>query len=230
MPQNKRYILIFDFETDDVNPLICNPVQVAAVILDPRSLEILDTFESKIRPFNIDDKDYFVNHKDTIEWHGKNRKITAEKVLADWKESPDLKTVWKNFKEFNFKYHTKQSNQSSYTAPIPSGFNIVNFDLPIANRLCKQYGYIDTKGNSKLFSAVNKIDVYDLMFIWFENLHEPERLNAETLFTFLGLDMSGGHDALYDVKMTTKVLQRFLRFHRKIATSPDIFRGKLQEK
>lgn len=223
--RNNRYICVFDFETDGVNPLVCNPIQVAAVMLDPRTLNICDQFVSMMKPPYIDDEKYFEKHKETIEWHAKTKNVKAETILKSWKKAPDTKLVWKSFKEFNFKFHTKQTNQGSFTAPIPAGYNIVNFDIPIAHRLCKEYGYLDTNGRSKLFSAVNKFDVYDMVFSWFENLTEPEALNAETLFAFLGLDTTGAHDALVDVTNTAKVLIRFLNFQRRIVPTSAKFKG-----
>ena len=37
---NRRWIIVFDLETDGVDPHSCNPVELAAVPVDPRTLEI----------------------------------------------------------------------------------------------------------------------------------------------------------------------------------------------
>ena len=37
---NNRWIIVFDWETDSPNPDTCNPVELAAVPVDPRTLEI----------------------------------------------------------------------------------------------------------------------------------------------------------------------------------------------
>ena len=216
--KNKRYICVFDFETDGKFPETANPVQVAAIILNPRSLEIIAEFESKMRPKDVTGTTYFEDHKDTIEWHAKLHKTTAEKIFEAWKKYPDSKIVWTRFFEFISKYHTRQNNPGSFTAPIPAGYNIVNFDLPIALRLCKQYGFVDTNGNSKMFSKVNKFDVYDIVFSWFENLNEPEKLSMDYIRPFLGMSTDGAHDALQDVKDTTAILVRFLNFQRRLGS------------
>jgi len=225
--KNHRYICVFDLETDGTDTDSCSPVQIAAVILHPRNLDILDKFESDIQPALLREDKYFENHRENIEWHAKNNKVTTAEILERWFKAPDIKTVLQNFCDFNFKWHTRQTNHGSFTAPIPAGYNIVNFDLPIMLRLARQYGYADTKLRSKLFSSVNKFDLYDMIFVWFENLAEPEKLNAETIYPFLGLKTEGIHDAMRDVEMTAKVLSRFLLFHRRIAPTSEKFRGKL---
>jgi DNA polymerase III epsilon subunit-like protein len=209
---------VFDFETDGKFAETANPVQLAAVILHPGSLETIAEFESKMRPKGVTGKTYFEDHKETIEWHAKLHKTTAEKILAAWKKHPDSQVVWTSFFEFISKYHMRQGNIGSFTAPIPGGYNIVNFDLPIAQRLCEQYGFVDTKGNSKIFSKVNKFDVYDIVFSWFENLNEPEKLSMDYMRPFLGMSTDGAHDALQDVKDTTAILVRFLNFQRRLGS------------
>ena len=40
LTMNKRGIMVFDWETDGVDPYSCNPVELAAVPVDPRTLEV----------------------------------------------------------------------------------------------------------------------------------------------------------------------------------------------
>ena len=37
---NNRWIIVFDWETDGTDPTSCNPVELAAVPIEPRTLEI----------------------------------------------------------------------------------------------------------------------------------------------------------------------------------------------
>ena len=37
---NNRWIIVFDWETDSPDPDTCNPVELAAVPVDPRTLEL----------------------------------------------------------------------------------------------------------------------------------------------------------------------------------------------
>lgn len=222
--KNKRYICVFDFETDGTDPEICSPVQVAAEILDPKSLKSLAQFESPMKPDNIEDENYVQDHLSTIEWHAKLNGMTVEEIVESWTMAPNTKQVWSDFYDFISAYHMKQRYISSFTAPIPAGYNIVNFDIPIANRLAYQYGFVDNKGQSKIFSRVNKFDVYDMVFTWFENLDEPDKLNMDSMRDFLGMSSENAHDAMQDVKDTSAILRRFLTFQRSLG-SVEKFKG-----
>ena len=54
--QNERWIIVFDWETDGKDPKNCNPVELAAVPIDPKTLEIRKDkgFQATIRPDGID--------------------------------------------------------------------------------------------------------------------------------------------------------------------------------
>ena len=39
---NKRWIIVFDWETDGKDPNTCNPVELAAIPINPRTLEICE--------------------------------------------------------------------------------------------------------------------------------------------------------------------------------------------
>ena len=70
----KQYICVYDFETDGKIPEECEPVQIASVMIHPHTLEIVpdSEFTSFMRPWGIDDEDYYETHKDTIAWHAGN--------------------------------------------------------------------------------------------------------------------------------------------------------------
>ena len=49
---NNRWIIVIDFETDGTDPNTCNPVELAAVPIEPRTLEIKASkaFSAVIKP------------------------------------------------------------------------------------------------------------------------------------------------------------------------------------
>ena len=49
---NRRWIIVFDWETDGKDPYSCNPVELAAVPVDPRTLDIKEdrAFKAVIKP------------------------------------------------------------------------------------------------------------------------------------------------------------------------------------
>ena len=58
---NLRKICVFDFETDSPDPHTCQPVELAAIMIDPRKLKIIEKsdFSSMMRPADIDDETYY---------------------------------------------------------------------------------------------------------------------------------------------------------------------------
>ena len=219
---NNRWIIVFDLETDSPNPDSCNPVEIAAVPVDPRTLEIKEeqAFRATIKPDGLDTDEYFTKERQsTIAWHAKTRGVNTEEIVADWKTGQSEKVVWKNFMSYCSKYEVDKRPGQWYTEPIPAGYNIVGFDLPILYRLAEKH---KTKSP---FSKVTKIDMMDILFTWFENLEEPANMKLDTFRDFLGLEADGqAHEALSDTIDEAKLMVKFLKFHRKQA-SVDKFKG-----
>ena len=219
---NNRWIIVFDLETDSPNPDSCNPVEIAAVPVDPRTLEIKEeqAFRATIKPDGLDTDEYFTKERQsTIAWHAKTRGVNTEEIVADWKTGQSEKVVWKNFMSYCSKYEVDKRPGQWYTEPIPAGYNIVGFDLPILYRLAEKH-----KTKFPL-SKVTKIDMMDILFMWFENLEEPANMKLDTFRDFLGLEADGqAHEALSDTIDEAKLMVKFLKFHRKQA-SVDKFKG-----
>jgi hypothetical protein len=86
---NNRWIMVFDLETDAPNPQTCNAVELAAVPVNPRTLEIKaeQAFRATIKPDDIDKEEYFTKaRQDTIAWHAKTRKSCLEELLRILRE------------------------------------------------------------------------------------------------------------------------------------------------
>lgn len=215
---NFKKICVYDFETDGKDPHECNPVQLAAVIIDPRKLHIIDTFSSMIRPPTIEASDYVSVHKDTIDWHSKIRKCTPEQVIQSWKDAPQEKHVWDQYTRFLGNHHEDPKRLSSFNAPLPAGFNIINYDNIICERLVKRYG------TKCLYNKLHKLDLMDHLFVWFENAEDVEKMNLDYLRTYFGMSTKGAHDALQDVKDTAAIIIKLLQMIRSI--SPKVkFKG-----
>lgn len=223
MSKNTRWIICFDFETDGPNVNECNPVQLAAVPINPDTLEIKkdQSFNINIKPPGIDDKEYFTeNREKTIQWHAANYGVDTEEIINKWKSGVSEKVAWKNFCTYCSKYVVDKRPGQWFPDPIPAGYNIVGFDIPIAKRLSEKY-------KTKLpFSEVTKLDAMDNLFWWYENLDDgPFDYKFDTQRKFLGIETNGvAHDALIDVYEEAAVVARFLKFHRKQARA-DKFRN-----
>ena len=213
---NKNKICIFDFETDGRDVETLNPVQIAAVIVDPRKLELIKNaeFNSFMRPEGIDSKNYVDKNRATIEWHAKVRGCEVDEILDLWKNAPPQKIVWENFVEFLAKFHKTGQKKTKFSAPIACGYNIHKFDLPIAKRLC------DKHCKSKaIFHPRDVIDLMHWMFPWFENSTDVTSYSMDNMREYFGISTANAHDALKDVKDGAHLLCRFLRLHRRTAKS-----------
>jgi len=223
---NNRWIIVFDWETDSPNPDTCNPVELAAIPIDPRTLEIKEdrSFYSVIKPPGITKETYFTEERQkTIEWHAKQRGVESSDIIKSWKAGKSEKMAWKSFCDYCKKFNSEKSPGNWYTEPIPAGYNIIGFDLPICSRLAEKH-------KTKMpFSKVNKMDVMDLMFYWFENLDEPSSFRLDTMRKFFGIQAAQAHEAYSDTVDTAKLLVQFLRFHRRQA-KVDKFKGAFKDK
>jgi DNA polymerase III epsilon subunit-like protein len=219
-------LVVFDFETDGKDPYTCNAVQLAALAINPRTLEVVkdSKFCIDIKPPEIDTAAYFTNDvQDTIAWHAKNYKTTSAEIINKWKTAVDLPTAWERFVSYIKRYNPKGS--PSY-GPIPCGANIRNFDLIIIDRLEKKF-----KSKTQ-FQRRDRIDVIELAFYWFENLVEPTSYSMDALREFFGITKEGGHDAFKDVEDCAMMIIKFMNLHRRYSKKikfKDAFREAFHE-
>lgn len=208
---NRNDIICYDFETGSANPYTCEPLQLAAVILDARTLEIKpdSEFATYIKPTswdNVEDGALAVN------------KIKREVVEKD---GISQKEAWETFTRYVNKYN---KSKTPFGAPISAGHNIKNFDRHITDRMCRLYGPVDKKDSPIIFHRRDMIDLMDISFLWFENTGEPENYKLDTIRGYLGVSKENAHNAVTDVQHTAMIIARFLKFHRTIS-SKTIFKG-----
>jgi len=190
---NYKDYIVFDFETTSKYPDSTQPVQIAAVAIHGRKLEVIPNseFQSLIKPI-FDEKDCAKFGVDPLEdgavaVHGK-----TEAILK--------KTAW--------------------YAPIAVGHNIRGFDMPIVQRICCNepwgYGPKDKDGRRQtLFNPINIVDTMDLMFCCFENNKEVNSLSNDNLVRgYFGYSKGQAHDAMDDVLMTAELFCRTLKWFR----------------
>ena len=213
---NYKYYIVADFETDSPDCETTNPVELAAVAIHPRTLEIFteDAFKMTIKPPSMDDDDYYTDERNkTIKWHADTRGTTTASIIDMWQNGTSEEMVWKNFLTFLQKYHIRKnvSKKIYYTEPIISGYNIDGFDIPIFKRLAAKY-----KTKKWPFSKLPpSLDLQAILYYWFDNMPEPDNMKLDTLKKYFGLESSGqAHEALSDVIDTAKILVRFLKFAR----------------
>lgn len=216
---NYRDYIVYDFETTSANPYTTQPVQIAAVVVHGRKLEIKEgsEFQSLIKP--VFDKDKCIKlgidplEDGAVAVHGK-----TEEILKD---APSIESVWKNFTDYVNQFNFKGSN---WSAPISVGYNIKGFDSIIVNRLCSsapyKFGPIDSKrGEQDLFNRIHSIDMLDFMFALFENNKDVNSLSADNLVRgYMGYSRGQAHDAMGDVIMTAELFCRTMKMLRATAS------------
>jgi DNA polymerase III alpha subunit (gram-positive type) len=210
---NLNKICVYDFETDGVDTEVCNPVELAAVMIDPRKMEIIPSseFHINIRPDDIVLPSYYEDHRDTIDFHSKVLGISHDEVLAKWQQSIPLEKAWLSFYDYTSQYHTNPARKTKFTAPIPAGHNIDGFDSEITERLNQRFKI------TNMFHCRDKIDTLTWSFFWFENQLEPKKLNFDAIREHVGFSKEGAHTALQDVKQIAQYIIKLFNLHRKVA-------------
>lgn len=202
---------MYDFETGSRNPYTTQPIQIAAVAIEPRNLEIIpgSEFESLIKPI-FDKNEQEAAGLGDIEQEALD--VNGKKV-EDLQNAPSLKTVWGNFVKYCENYNI---SGKKWDAPILSGFNNHGFDDIILNRIAREYGPFDKDYQKcSLFHPVYNIDLLQLIFPWFESNYDIGfSLSMDNLRKFLGMSLDGAHDALVDVKDQANILIRFMKLKR----------------
>lgn len=219
-----KYYACIDFESDSTQPYDerCNAVQLACIMLDYDTLEEVQnsTFNSSIKPPDFDKEDYYDYHRSTIDWHCKLNKCDWPTLKEKWVKFPDEKVVWNSFLQYLKRYNPKET---MYTAPIPVGANIINFDLPIFERIAKRNGTTKT-----LFYMRDAVNVQFLVqqYLHYKN-DAPKSYSMDNLRTYFGINNDEAHDALFDVRTTAAIFRRFWKWQRTIAAKTD-FRVKIE--
>jgi DNA polymerase III epsilon subunit-like protein len=216
---NYNKICVFDFETDGSDPRICSPVQIAAIILDPISLEIIDGSEFNInfKPEVLEKNKNYKYETDILDFHSKVKGCSQDEILSTWHKYPEQEQSWKMFVNYLDKYHCRSSKKSQFSAPIAAGYNINRFDLHIIERLSQKYGNVNKEKRTDLFYPRDVIDGMNLIFYWFENNNDLKSYTLDNLRDYFGINKQGAHDALKDVKDTAEIIIRFLKLHRKLS-------------
>jgi len=214
-----KKICVFDFETDGSDPETCSPVQLAAVMIDPIKLEIIEGSEFNVtcKPETLEKDPNYQYETDIIDFHARVKGCSQEDIYNEWKKYSSQEIAWNSFISYLDKYHCgNRKKKNQFSAPIAAGYNINRFDLKIINRLSRKYKNVDSKeGTSILFYPRDVLDIMNLVFYWFESSN-MKSYALDNVRDYLGISKDGAHDAIKDVKDCAEILIRFMRLHRKL--------------
>jgi DNA polymerase III epsilon subunit-like protein len=218
-----RYVIVFDYETDHLDTNLANPVQIGAVAIDLRNLEIdaNSEFNVIVCPDDIDKDDYLERHSSTIAFHAKLNSCSNDEVMDNWKKNGISERVaWNEFINYCKDY---QIGSSYKNIPIAAGQNIRKFDLPITENLVSKY-------NTRYpFARREVFDLLDMTPLWFMfSKSPPPNLKLETVGKYFGLDVTGAHDALFDVKLTAQLIVKFLKLYQNVTAKVPALNGAMK--
>lgn len=206
---NTRTIIFFDFETGGKNASTTQPLELAAVAINPRKLEVIkdSLFHSYIKPW--DEKTLLKKGMDKIE----EEALAVNKLTLDMLESsPTEDVVWKSFCSWVYQFNVKKS---SWEAPIAAHFNGINFDMKIVERLCSMYDPWDKKRcQQKIFNPITQLDLSHVTFMMNENNPEVDGNSMGAILKHLEAPTDGQHSASWDTLMGAELLCRYLRMIR----------------
>lgn len=217
---NFNNIIFLDFETGSKNPNKTQPIQLAAVCIHARKLEIIkgSEFQSYIKP--VSDEIAKANNLDPIQ----DEALKVNKISREILETaPQLDVVWKQFVNYVDSFNYKKN---LWSAPILAGFNNNGFDDIIIRRLCQKYGpYQEEREQQGLFHPLHNIDLMKWMWKWTENTNEIKSLSMDSIRDWLGMSKDGAHNAIVDVKDGAKLLINILKMTRYFASKTKFTQG-----
>jgi len=206
----------YDWETGSLNPKTTQPLELAAVMIDSRKLTIIkdSLFYAKIKPLSDDEA-----IKKGLEPIQKSALAKNNIKLEDHADSPDEKTVWEDFVEYQYRYNKKKD---TWNAAIPAGFNIDNYDKYIVDRMCEWYGPWDKKREQqKIFNPIQSVDLKNITFLFNENNPTVPANNFDAIRAWLNLATAGAHTAKVDVMQGAEVFCKMLKCIRYWAAKTD---------
>lgn len=203
--------MFLDFETGSRNPLTTQPTQLAAVVIDGRTLEIqkANIFSSEIKPV-LDDVKAVELGLAPIEDEALN---VTHKTRKQLEKAPELKIVWEQFVKWVTSLNV---SKSKWNAPIMIGYNTDNFDSKIIKRMCEQFGQVNAEGEQTLFNPIFHPDFMQMMWLVTENMKDRNSVSFDNIREWLGFKKDGAHDAKVDVLQGAHLAARYIKWFRKV--------------
>lgn len=205
-------ILVYDLETTGKNPNKVYPIQFAALPINGVTLKVMkdNVFNQMCRPPDFDDMAKYegdIEKTGLWKFHAEHRGVSIEEVISLVSQSPPMELVFEQFKQFINQFKAKNKD------PILGGFNIVNYDNVIINRLLD--------GKKGTWNPIFYIDAMQLCYTWLRS-NDMRSMSLDSLRQHFGLS-KGGHEALKDCEDTASIIVRFLSYQQQLAIGKSYF-------
>ncbi len=207
-----QHIVVYDLETTGKDAKKVFPIQFAAIPIDGVSMKIKDGdfFNQMCRPPDFEDMANYKDNPDKTslwQFHADHRGCTIPQVIELVGSAPLMATVFEQFQQYIAQFKTK------YGAPELGGFNIMNYDNVIVNRLMD--------GKKPVWSPIYYYDALQMCKTWLRSANKRS-LSLDAMREHFGLP-KGGHEALKDCKDTAIILTRFLSYQNQLAANHKYF-------
>jgi DNA polymerase III epsilon subunit-like protein len=208
--REERLIVVFDFETNSRKHADAVPVEVACLAIDPLSLKVVpgSEFETLMRPVDMNTLDDTEDKRKSLAVSGITRDMVA-----------DAPVVEAGIRRF----HDHLKRLGGRKKVIPAGFNIMDYDLPIYDRLCQEFS-LGKGGKNPNFATSVRFDAKEDVNRWFWQNGEVFDPSLDGLRDFLGMKSAGAHRAAFDVRQEAALVVKFLKLYTQIGKTVK-FRG-----
>lgn len=181
--------IYFDFETGGVLPEHPS-IQLAAIAVDDDSGKEIESFEQKIafNPATCDPEALKLN-----DWNAENWNDSVSPAITAAKFSRFLEA------HKSVQMMSKRTGKP-YMVAKGAGYNAVTFDWPRLRALF---------GEAFLPVSYHVRDVLQRVIFYFdENGNPPDDFKLSTVCKHFGIETTGAHDALFDVRMTAALYHK----------------------
>lgn len=223
---NNNCYIVYDYETGGKDPKTCQLTQIAAIVLNPRTLRVEPNgiFNSEVQPIFDEEKAIAAGYGPVEDEALRITRKTKDQLML----APPLKVVWSKFTQF---VHRFNPTKSAYKAPIPVGYNIINYDNIITDRMCQLMGPT-YKEKQSLISSLYAFDLLHMFMGYTDNNPAIQSRKLGDCMDWMGIDkvnQENAHDALVDVKNCANIFVKLLSLQREISKQTnfsDAFKGK----
>ncbi len=204
---------VFDFETGGLYPNKNAAVEIGCVMVDGRSLQIIDSYQSLIRPYD---------DRLTIEDQALRANGIRREELPGGKPLIDVLNELIEFIKKNTPYKQKKF------LPIMVGQNIlfdVGFWQQIFSYYPKKIDWTSLFRGKEGFNGqfiYNIIDTTELMFMGYAHDETVTKHTLSVICEILGVSLTDAHRAMNDVIATYEVLKIFCKRMRNISGSSEV--------